>query len=372
MEYRRAESLAMHALNSLATSDFFFLIEGKPQELVIPDGSTPVEVALLQQESRRKFAAYTDVYGYPDTTGLSLNEAFESCLLHLIQSYPAVNWRGIIDWLNTEHVPAVFVPSVQRDSTIEEDLVREQRLVNDLNEYTQQAHVLTTGDTQRFLRSEYGVNPDEILAKASDLEPVLFNAESADGMRGRLSYYRREMEILATEEFFFDSHYDLSSDIEAIRLMEVIDAYSQALNDVTGESLGELDTDAETNDVAGETGVEPEQPEDPVSADKAQSQQLAHELVKATENGAEKLADAGSADREYLTPQEVADMLQKPLRTIWAHLRTGRIPGFKVGNQYRIKRAAFEQWQQSGGTVSQPKQGAPEFDYFSPDFDPGF
>lgn len=370
MEYRRAESLAMHALNSLATSDFFFLIEGKPQELVIPDGSTPVEVALLQQESRRKFAAYTDVYGYPDTTGLSLNEAFESCLLHLIQSYPAVNWRGIIDCLNTEHVPAVFVPSVQRDSTIEEDLVREQRLVNDLNEYTQQAHVLTTGDTQRFLRSEYGVNPDEILAKASDLEPVLFNAESADGMRGRLSYYRREMEILATEEFFFDSHYDLSSDIEAIRLMEVIDAYSQALNDVTGKSSEESDDDADTDTHEVVEALDPL--EAPVSADKAQSERLARELVKATENGAEKLADAGSADREYLTPQEVADMLQKPLRTIWAHLRTGRIPGFKVGNQYRIKRAAFEQWQQSGGTVSQPKQGAPEFDYFSPDFDPGF
>ena len=47
-------------------------------------------------------------------------------------------------------------------------------------------------------------------------------------------------------------------------------------------------------------------------------------------------------DKDFLTPRDIADVLG-------VHLNTGyniahKLPHFKVGKLYRVKREAFEQW----------------------------
>ena len=37
------------------------------------------------------------------------------------------------------------------------------------------------------------------------------------------------------------------------------------------------------------------------------------------------------------TPQEVAEYLQLPIQTVWLYLRTGRLPGAKIGKHWRIR-----------------------------------
>lgn len=45
---------------------------------------------------------------------------------------------------------------------------------------------------------------------------------------------------------------------------------------------------------------------------------------------------------DIMTPEEVADYLRLTRETVYRNLRQGRIPGIKVGSQWRVSRAALE------------------------------
>lgn len=47
-------------------------------------------------------------------------------------------------------------------------------------------------------------------------------------------------------------------------------------------------------------------------------------------------------EREILTPEQVADYLQVQPRTVLEWLRTGRLPGAKIGRLWRVRRHALE------------------------------
>lgn len=46
---------------------------------------------------------------------------------------------------------------------------------------------------------------------------------------------------------------------------------------------------------------------------------------------------------EVMTPDEVATLLRLDRETVYRNLRRGRLPGYKVGNQWRISRDALKQ-----------------------------
>lgn len=47
---------------------------------------------------------------------------------------------------------------------------------------------------------------------------------------------------------------------------------------------------------------------------------------------------------DVMTLNEVADYLRIPRSTVYKLAREGRIPGQKVGRQWRFRRAVVEQW----------------------------
>jgi len=47
---------------------------------------------------------------------------------------------------------------------------------------------------------------------------------------------------------------------------------------------------------------------------------------------------------EYLTIDQVAELLKVSAKTIRRLVRRSEIPGFKVGGQWRIKRADIDEW----------------------------
>lgn len=47
---------------------------------------------------------------------------------------------------------------------------------------------------------------------------------------------------------------------------------------------------------------------------------------------------------EYLTIDQVAELLNVSAKTIRRLVRRNEIPGFKVGGQWRIKRADIDDW----------------------------
>lgn len=50
------------------------------------------------------------------------------------------------------------------------------------------------------------------------------------------------------------------------------------------------------------------------------------------------------ADGDILTIKEVADYLKLTERTLYRLVQEGRVPGFKVGNSWRFKRADIDDW----------------------------
>ena len=46
-------------------------------------------------------------------------------------------------------------------------------------------------------------------------------------------------------------------------------------------------------------------------------------------------------DKEFLTPQEVAELLGVSRRTITNWIKTGKLPALKIGRTVRIKREAL-------------------------------
>jgi excisionase family DNA binding protein len=49
--------------------------------------------------------------------------------------------------------------------------------------------------------------------------------------------------------------------------------------------------------------------------------------------------------REILTPPELSEYLHVHKATIYRALREGTLPGFRVGNEWRFRLDAIEQWQ---------------------------
>jgi len=47
---------------------------------------------------------------------------------------------------------------------------------------------------------------------------------------------------------------------------------------------------------------------------------------------------------EYLTIDQVAELLNVSAKTIRRLVRRSELPGFKVGGQWRIKRADIDEW----------------------------
>jgi excisionase family DNA binding protein len=49
---------------------------------------------------------------------------------------------------------------------------------------------------------------------------------------------------------------------------------------------------------------------------------------------------------QLMTVREVADYLRVSVKTIYRLLKQGRIPGTKVGNQWRFNKTAIDEWLQ--------------------------
>ena len=63
--------------------------------------------------------------------------------------------------------------------------------------------------------------------------------------------------------------------------------------------------------------------------------------------------------RDTLTPEEAAAYLRLNAQTVYRLLRDGQLPGVKVGRQWRIRRAALEQYLDGGGPPRGDGQARP-------------
>lgn len=57
---------------------------------------------------------------------------------------------------------------------------------------------------------------------------------------------------------------------------------------------------------------------------------------------------AGDQEPEILTPQEAADFLRVPLLTVQRQAKAGRLPGRRVGKEWRFSRTMLREWVASG------------------------
>jgi len=67
------------------------------------------------------------------------------------------------------------------------------------------------------------------------------------------------------------------------------------------------------------------------------------ETTAASEGGG-----AADAQRELLTPRQAAALLQMSLSTVYNHLRSGELPGRKIGAQWRVPRRELVEAPASG------------------------
>jgi len=52
--------------------------------------------------------------------------------------------------------------------------------------------------------------------------------------------------------------------------------------------------------------------------------------------------------QELYTPQEVAEMLKVPRKTVYTWLQANKLSGLKVGDLWRIPKTSLEEFLQSG------------------------
>lgn len=57
---------------------------------------------------------------------------------------------------------------------------------------------------------------------------------------------------------------------------------------------------------------------------------------------------------EVLTVQEVAALLRTTPATVYAWCRAGKLPAFKIGQQWRIRTRALQSMMERGGIPSAP------------------
>jgi excisionase family DNA binding protein len=65
--------------------------------------------------------------------------------------------------------------------------------------------------------------------------------------------------------------------------------------------------------------------------------------------GAVGLRENGIMPEEVLTVQEVAAMLRTTPATVYSWCRAGKLPAFKIGQQWRIRARALEGIMEQGG-----------------------
>jgi excisionase family DNA binding protein len=53
-------------------------------------------------------------------------------------------------------------------------------------------------------------------------------------------------------------------------------------------------------------------------------------------------------DPEILTPQEAADFLRVPLLTVQRQAKAGRLPGRRIGREWRFSRSVLIEWMAAG------------------------
>lgn len=59
---------------------------------------------------------------------------------------------------------------------------------------------------------------------------------------------------------------------------------------------------------------------------------------------------------QILTAQEVATELRTSVETVKRLLRKDEMPGFKVGNEWRVYRSEFEEWKKTSRNRYKPAQ----------------
>ncbi len=57
---------------------------------------------------------------------------------------------------------------------------------------------------------------------------------------------------------------------------------------------------------------------------------------------------------DFLTAQQVADLLQLHILTVYRLAESGELPGFKAGRQWRFAREAIEEWARRGQARERP------------------
>jgi excisionase family DNA binding protein len=63
-------------------------------------------------------------------------------------------------------------------------------------------------------------------------------------------------------------------------------------------------------------------------------------------------------DEMYLTPEQVAEKLQIPLKSVMNYLRSGKLPGAKFGKHWRIKASDLDAcFQQGSGDSPARRRG---------------
>ena len=61
---------------------------------------------------------------------------------------------------------------------------------------------------------------------------------------------------------------------------------------------------------------------------------------------------------DILTIRDVAEYLKVTEKTVYGLAQKGRLPGFKVGGQWRFKREDIDQWIEDGKEAATRKEGA--------------
>jgi len=57
---------------------------------------------------------------------------------------------------------------------------------------------------------------------------------------------------------------------------------------------------------------------------------------------------------EFLTPQEVADVLKVRVTTVYEWIRLGKLPASRLGNRYRVARADLTAFVERNKAVQEP------------------
>lgn len=70
----------------------------------------------------------------------------------------------------------------------------------------------------------------------------------------------------------------------------------------------------------------------------------------------EEYRDKSMVPAEILTPEEAASYLRVHPQTVYRKLRLGQMPGAKIGDQWRIRRADLDEYLRGGRPAKEGKR----------------